>query len=272
MPSSDVSITTANSSQETQGDPKLVEISSSLPVLIPSYIANTNPQLMSLFEHLTNYISKSGCSHEVQQQLDESISTCQEKKLKFNQVYVINEQLENILREQDKNGKKDCVGQTATTKSEDFKETDSDCYLNKGVYEVIGVVSESERASQILDLSYFNFNSISSSTSEASSTSLFGLTAEDIRTNGHLVHYPSFDDLQQVQQDLIPIIERRLKLMCEKLYNFYNPQTSSSSLQCSIKGSGKYDFAKASQLPALIEKDKRSLEDESTKFLREGFD
>jgi len=85
------------------------------------------------------------------------------------------------------------------------------------------------------------------STDPTSSSSLFGLTRDDITQ-----HNPVDQHIAAVQQTLLPLIEDRLRLKCERLYSFYKDDKDPSS-------SGLL-MTKAQAMPNLVEQKQRLLD------------
>eukprot|EP01135_Chromosphaera_perkinsii_P002420 Nk52_evm26s223 gene=Nk52_evmTU26s223 len=228
-----------------------------LPLQIPPGLLEAHPNFAKLLSRLTPHLcTPLGCSMTMHQSLEEAKNECQESKINFfHKSLVLGRLLEYVYETDKARGE---AGEDKRLHGEDLSQ-------GNDVRDAVRVVLEAELASQVLDVSYFNIHGEASGDG-ASPATLFGLSPADVEQHGSEFAYPSAEDCVQMQQDLIPEIENRLKSMCEKIYNFYNP-ISGTSVALDRKSS-KYSFAKASQLPALLEKDKATIEEESKEAKR----
>ncbi|KAK3726769.1 hypothetical protein QZH41_010411 [Actinostola sp. cb2023] len=194
-----------------------------LPIHLTAADVHNNPEFVKLLFTLCRHIDEKGVGREVKKEYDEVFEDLQEKKRKYLQVHTLYSEIKTIL-----------------TENEIDKQTKSTLDSTDQVYNALQTAISSAEAVDYLDFTPEGGDEVT----------LLGLKPEELLpSSAHLRNQQ-----QSFQQHVIPELESRMKSKCEMIVSIHNPINENDSRGLS--------FAKAGQLPAILAKEKKTLESE----------
>lgn len=200
-----------------------------LPVLVCQSDLEKYPEFKKLLETLTKYIGEDGTTREVQKDFTDVLDSLRQEKLRYLQMKVIYEELKDVLL--------------------DHEISKTDHASDKHTDQLYKAMKDALTAAEVVD--HLDCNPEVS----GSDVTLLGLKSEQLKeSDAHKM---------VLQQGLIPDLEKRLKAKCEDLTYYHHDDTAKMQ-----DTDPKLAFAKATQLPAMLEAEKLCLEEE-TKLLRQ---
>lgn len=198
------------------------ELMELLPVNITSADVEKYPEFMKLLTSLSRHMTPKGLSVSAQQDISEAQEYVKVCKGKWLQCHIPYLELQDLLMDHQLR-----LVQSTPCSNTQFYKTVRECLA----------------LAEIGDCLHCNPD-------PCSDTTLLGLTPEDIKR-----HHPHQKRMASVQQKLIPEMETRLRRKCERLLTFRDsPDTDTESHD--------HTFVKCTQLPGILEMEKRSIEEE----------
>ncbi|XP_076111308.1 HAUS augmin-like complex subunit 4 [Mytilus galloprovincialis] len=205
------------------------KVNESLPVNVTDEVIQQNPEFSRLLNLLSQHINSDGTSVQAQKDLQQAEEELKHEKHNWLMQKTIYREVEELLM--------------------DYEIKSQECSLSSEDKQFQAALQECLTMAEIGD--YVDCNP-----EPGSSSTLLGLTREEIqRQNPYKKHLPF------LQQKLLPDIEDRLRLKCESLVTFHDPDNGTES--------DRLTFAKASQLPAMIDSECHELKQMKVKLNKE---
>ncbi|KAK7114231.1 HAUS augmin-like complex subunit 4 [Littorina saxatilis] len=193
-----------------------------LPVTLSAKEAEENPQFVSLLQQLGQLLTSDAVSVEVHKDLQQAEETLRQEKQGWLQSHILHRELQEVILDYDLRSRDTSL----STADKEFKDILEQClnYAEAGDY-------------------------LSFTPDPSSKVSLLGLTPGDIHENNPYKKY-----IPSMQQKLIPELEDRMRRRCENFVSIFHTPTLTDSSSLAL--------AKASQLPGMVERSLRVLEEE----------
>ncbi|EDO45924.1 predicted protein [Nematostella vectensis] len=199
------------------------KLNASLPIFITAAEVENNPEFTKLLFALSRTLTEDGLSRTTHSELTETKDSLLKQKEKYLEAHTVYSELKSLIMEQN------------ISKNENVPSPST-----AALYDALSSAISSAEA-----VHYLSF------TPEGSDEiTLLGLKQEDlVQNDSHKIKIQ-----QSFQQNIIPELESRLRAKCELLVNFHEPSKDYESEGLS--------FAKAGQLPAILQKEKSLLQEE----------
>lgn len=195
-------------------------LSELLPVALTPDDIERNPEFTKLLKALTKHILPSGAFAASEEDVREAKEVLNKQKQRWLLQHTLYTELQELILHHQ------------------LQSSQSTSSANSEFY---GAVADQLTQAEIVD--YVDCNP-----EPGSDVKLFGLTAEKLEQFG-----PKKLTKQAVQQRVIPDLESRLRHRCETLVSYHSSSQKSSS------GDGRFELAKASQLPTIIANEHQEL-------------
>ncbi|KAL5021616.1 hypothetical protein ScPMuIL_000771 [Solemya velum] len=206
--------------------PVILFVNDTLPVDVTKKDIEQNPEFGELLLALSSHVIDTGVSSQIQKDLVQAEAELRHEKHTWLLQRLLYHELQELLLDYD------LKGQEVSLASEDRQ-------FHK-------ILQQCLTMAEIED--YLDF-----SPDPSSKVRLLGLSTEELQHQN-----PYRKHLQYIQQKLIPEVEDRLRKKSENFVNFHEPHNTSDS--------SNLIFAKANQLPSLVESDQRKLVEEKRQY------
>ncbi|KAL8570497.1 hypothetical protein ACOMHN_034532 [Nucella lapillus] len=193
-----------------------------IPVKLTSKEVEENPGFVRLLQQLGQQLTPDGVSVDVHKDLKQAEENLRHEKHSWLQSQLLHREMQEIILDYDLKGR--------------------DTSLSPADYEFKEILEQCLNYAEAEDYLYF-------SPDLGSNVSLLGLTPADVHT-----YNPYKKEIPSMQQKLIPELEDRLRRKCENLVSVFHSST--------LTDSSSLAKAKASQLPAIVERSLRVMEEE----------
>ncbi|XP_076470156.1 HAUS augmin-like complex subunit 4 [Babylonia areolata] len=201
---------------------RVPEITGRVPVKLTAKEEEDNPEFVHLLQQLGQLLTPDGVSLDVHKDLKQAEETLRLEKHSWLQSQILHRELQEIIL--------------------DYELKSRDTSLTTADYEFKEILEKCLNYAEVED--YLDF-----SPDPSSNVTLLGLSHTDVQMyNPYKKHIPS------MQQKLIPELEDRLRKKCENLVSIFHTST--------LTDSSNLAMAKASQLPAMVERSLRVTKEE----------
>ncbi|RDD46921.1 HAUS augmin-like complex subunit 4 [Trichoplax sp. H2] len=211
------------------------KLADSLPIAITDEDVEKNPEFCKLLDSLAYRLTSNGMTRSLDEELNAANEELKKQKFAFLQQRTVLDELKEYL-----------------TECESLPKNGSTSIKNNQL-QLCKIVSESLMLAELND--YVNLGT----TKDGTKLALLGVSCEHLSQLN-----PCKRSVQQylssVQQVLIPEIETRLRKRCENLAEYYNPNSQDDGEPMT--------FANITELPELIERDKRRVDDEKANLTK----
>lgn len=207
------------------------KVNEMLPLELTDEDLQQNPEFSKLLSLLAQNISSDGTSNQLEKDLQQAEEELKHEKHSWLMQKTLYREVEELLM--------------------DYEIKSQECSLSSEDKQFQTALQECLTMAEIGD--YLDCNP-----EPGSNATLLGLTKEEIqRQNPYHKHLP------YLQQKLLPDIEERLRIKCERLVTYHDPGNGTES--------NRLAFAKASQLPAVIDSECHQLKQMKSKLEKEKY-
>ncbi|XP_078688541.1 HAUS augmin-like complex subunit 4 isoform X1 [Branchiostoma floridae x Branchiostoma belcheri] len=207
------------------------KINLNLPVHITGRDAQRNPEFVKLLSSLSHRLTHTGVSRSLHKDVEQATEQMRREKAAWLQTGALYHELEELLLDYDIERQEAEVPVAETQ----FYTVLRECLTTAEICEYLECSPDGRR-----------------------DVTLLGLTSQQLHQNN-----PHRKDLKSLQKKLVPMIEERLKKKCTAVFSFHE---SSSNL---TNDGGELVFAKASQLPLVLERERLDLQEKRRLLLQD---
>ncbi|CAH1270434.1 HAUS4 [Branchiostoma lanceolatum] len=199
------------------------KINLNLPVHITGRDAQKNPEFVKLLSTLSHRLTHTGVSKGLQKDVEQAKEQMRREKAAWLQAGALYHELEELLLDHDIRKQESEIPAAESQ----FYTAVQECLTTAEVCEYLECGPDRRK-----------------------DVTLLGLTREQLQQNN-----PHRKNLKSLQKKLVPLVEERLKKKCTAVFSFHE---SSSNLSTDP---GELQFAKASQLPLVLERERLDLQE-----------